>query len=136
MPISPVALALTAGATFVSRGFAGDGKALADLIVKAVNHKGFSLVDVLQPCVTFNKDFDYSWYRSHIYDVNAAGLVPDNKANAFAKALEWGDKVPVGIFYEENRTTSEDGHTAIAEIPLVNQPLDKLDVDELLNEYI
>jgi 2-oxoglutarate/2-oxoacid ferredoxin oxidoreductase subunit beta len=135
-PISPIGLALTAGATFVSRGFAGDAKNLTDLIIKAVKHPGFALVDVLQPCVTFNKDFDYAWYRSHIYDINATGFMPDNKVRAFEKAQEWGDRVPVGIFYEEIRPTCESQKAVISESTLISQPLGIDDVDGLLAEFV
>ncbi|MFC1647071.1 thiamine pyrophosphate-dependent enzyme [Patescibacteria group bacterium] len=135
-PISPLALAITAGATFVSRGFAGDAKSLTDLIIKAVNHKGFSMVDVLQPCVSFNKGFDYAWYREHIYDINSEGFKPDNKVKAFEKALEWGDKVPIGIFYEETRPANEDHESALSEKTLVDHPLGVKDVDSLLSEFI
>jgi 2-oxoglutarate/2-oxoacid ferredoxin oxidoreductase subunit beta len=135
-PLSPLALALTAGATFVSRGFAGDAKGLTDLIVKAVNHKGFSLVDVLQPCVSFNKDFTYAWYREHIYDLGSVGYIPDNKIKAFEKTLEWGDKLPIGVFYQENRPTNLDAIKTLETTTLIKQEVNIGDIDQMLAEFI
>jgi 2-oxoglutarate ferredoxin oxidoreductase subunit beta len=136
MPIIPTALALTAGATFVSRGFAGDPKLLTELIVKAVKHKGFSLVDVLQPCVSFNKDFSYAWYREHIYKLEDSGYKPDDRVRAFEKSLEWGDKLPVGIFYQSDRPTNEDQESAISGRPLTELPAGIEDTDGLLAEFV
>ncbi len=135
MPLSPAALAITAGATFVARGFAGDGKGLSDLIVKAVRHKGFSLVDILQPCVTFNKDFGYPWYREHIYDLNSTGYMPDNRVKAFDKAMEWGEKLPVGVFFEEERPAHTDQYEMLKKDILVKQPV-VVDVESMLHEFI
>src|SRR5439155_17545141 len=64
---NPMAIAMAGGATFVGRGFAGDPKHLTELIKKAINHKGYALVDVLQPCVTYNKINTYDWYKERVY---------------------------------------------------------------------
>lgn len=136
-PLSPVSLALTAGATFIARGFAGDAPKLTDLIVKAIEHRGFSVVDALQPCVTFNKDFPYAWYREHIYPLESTGYTPDNKLKAYEKALEWGEKVPVGIFYEEKRAASYELEPALqTDKALVELPMGDVNVDSLLAEFI
>lgn len=130
-PINPLALALTSGATFVARGFAGDIAGLSELIAQAVNHKGFSVLDILQPCVTFDKVHTYAWYRSRLYKLEQ----PENKITAIEKAMEWGDRIPIGIFYKEDKPTSEDREGALANKPLLEVPLAVLDLPGLLSEF-
>src|SRR6266571_2976501 len=105
--VNPILLALAGGATFVARGFAGDPKQLSMLIQEAVKHQGYALVDVLQPCVTYNKINTYDWYRARAYKLEAEpGYDPTQRDQAFVKAQEWGDKIPTGIIYrEEGRPT-------------------------------
>jgi 2-oxoglutarate/2-oxoacid ferredoxin oxidoreductase subunit beta len=134
-PINPLALALTAGATFVARAFAGDGAHLTEIFAQAVNHKGFALVDVLQPCVTFDKVHSYSWYRQRVYKLEPDQYAPDNKLKAFEKAMEWGDRIPLGVFYKENRLTNEDREAALADIPLVERKLELINLDGLIAEF-
>ncbi|MCL4359797.1 thiamine pyrophosphate-dependent enzyme [Patescibacteria group bacterium] len=135
-PINPLTLALTAGATFVARGFAGDIPGLSKIMAEAIKHKGFSVVDVLQPCVTFDKVHTYMWYRQRLYTLESSGYVPDTRLHAMEKAMEWGDKIPVGIFYREDKPTSEDREPALAGGPLVSLPLTVPNLDALLAEFI
>jgi len=123
-PVNPLALAITAGATFVARGFAGDAPGLTALMVAAVKHKGFSVVDILQPCATFDKIHTYQWYRERLYTIETA----ETKIKALEKAMEWGDKIPMGIFYKEEKPTSEDHEAKITNVPF--------DLQELLSEFI
>lgn len=134
-PVNPVAIALSAGATFVARGFAGDIPGLTQLIVKAFNHKGFAFIDVFQPCVTFNHVNTYQWYREHLYTLGTDHNTSD-RAAAFAKTQEWGDKIPVGIFYQEEKPTYEEQTPQIAHIPLVDQSLASPALKELMQELI
>jgi len=130
-PINPLTLALTAGATFVARGFAGDIPGLSELIVQAISHKGFSVLDMLQPCVTFDKVHTYAWYRSRLYKLEQ----PENKIRAIEKAMEWGDKIPIGVFYKEDKPTSEDREPALEKSTLVESSLDVADLPLLLSEF-
>lgn len=126
LSINPIALALSAGATFISRSFSGNIKHLTDIIIKAIQHKGYSLVDVLQPCVTFNKKNTYEWYRQRIYDVNEdKSYNPSDKNSAWQKSQGWGDKIPIGIIYEEIRPTYEEQIPALKAGPLFKQDLNK-----------
>jgi 2-oxoglutarate/2-oxoacid ferredoxin oxidoreductase subunit beta len=134
-PINPLAFAITAGATFVARGFAGDTQNLTKIMMAAIEHKGFSLVDVLQPCVTFNKVNTYQWYRERVYYLEE-NYDASNKIGAFEKSQEWGDKIPLGIFYKENRPTAEELESAIKEEVLVHKPNEPKDFDGLLTEFI
>lgn len=135
-PINPLTLALVSGATFVARGFSGDLVGLTDLIAQAIAHKGFSVVDVLQPCVTFNKFYSYQWYRPRLYKLAEAGYQPTDLMKALEKALEWGDKIPTGVFYDVQKPTSEDREPALSEGPLNTLPLEIADWDNLLNEFV
>lgn len=134
-PMNPLALGLVSGATFVARGFAGDMPGLTKIIVAAIKHKGFSVVDILQPCVTFDHVHTYQWYRSRLYQLDAAGYQPNNRLTAIEKALEWGDRIPVGVFYEESVPTSEDHEPALVSGPLSRQSLGVSDIDKLLSEF-
>jgi 2-oxoglutarate ferredoxin oxidoreductase subunit beta len=125
--VNPIALALSAGATFVARGFSGDPKHLAWLIAEALAHPGYALVDVLQPCVTFNRVKTYDWYRDRVYKVEEmAGYDAGDLTAAFQIALQWGDRIPIGVLYRGPvRPTFEEQTSALAAGPLVRQPLAK-----------
>lgn len=133
---NPVALALTAGATFVARGFSGDIPHLTDLIMRGVQHKGFSVIDVLQPCVTFNKVNTYQWFRERIYKLEEKGYEVTNKTAALARAFEdWNTHLPIGIFWQEEKPTYEDSIASLAEGPLVKRDLSKMSIAKLLDEF-
>ncbi len=135
-PVNPLTLALVSGATFVARGFAGDMPGLAKLLEEAISHKGFSVVDVLQPCVTFDKVHTYQWYRSRLYRLSEEDYKPTDRIMAIGKALEWGDKIPTGVFYKEDKPTSESREPALAKSTLNSLPLDIDNLQELLEEFI
>ncbi len=102
-PLNPIALSISLGASFVARSFAGDQDHLVKMIIEATKHKGYALIDILQPCVTFNKVNTYKWYKDRIYAL-PEDYDPSNTAQAFAKALEWGDDgIPVGIIYKNDQ---------------------------------
>lgn len=103
-PVNPLALALSAGATFVARGFSGDVLHLVALIKEALAHRGFALVDVLSPCVTFNRVNTYDWFRARVYKLEEVGHNPSDYSEAYKRALEWPTldpygKIPIGVFY-------------------------------------
>lgn len=131
--INPLTITIAAGATFVARGFAGDIAYATELIVAGVNHKGFSYIDVFQPCVTFNHVNTYQWYRERVYK-----LGPDHnkrdKAAAFSKALEV-ERLPTGVFYEEDRSIYEEEIPQIKTVQLVEQPLTNGVLPKLLDEF-
>jgi 2-oxoglutarate ferredoxin oxidoreductase subunit beta len=103
VPLDPIALAVTQGATFVAQAFAGEAPFVIDMIAKALNHKGFGLVNILQPCVTFNKINTYAYYMTHAYKLGS-DYDPKNKQAAIAKALELHEeKFALGVLYEEHR---------------------------------
>ncbi len=101
-PLNPLTLAIVMGAPFVARGFAGDAKGLTQLLKEAIAFKGTAVVDVMQPCVSFNKINTYQWYSERIYSL---GQPARTKAEALEIAGIWGDKIPVGILYRDERVT-------------------------------
>lgn len=121
--INPVALAIAAGATFVARASSGNPKHMTDVLLRAIEHKGYALVDVLQPCVTYNKKNTYAWYKERSYIVNDGPRYdPTNKEAALRKAYEWKDRIPLGVIYqEEGRLTYEEQVTVLKKETLVNQ---------------
>ena len=134
-PINPLRLALASGATFLARSYAGDAKMTAEMIVRANRHKGFAVVQALQPCVVFNKVYTHAFYRENIYRLGEDYDRTDKSA-AFEKTMEWGEKkIPVGIFYEVREPTYEEQLPQIKEIPLIKQLL-KRDISKLMNKYI
>lgn len=134
-PVNPIAIVLAAGATFVARGFAGDIPGLTNMIVQGLNHKGFAFIDVFQPCVTFNHVNTYQWYREHIYTLDETHNTKD-RATAFTRALEWGPKVPIGIFYKEEKPTYEDQTPQIAQTALVDQELTAKNMQTSMEELV
>ncbi len=131
MAASPPRLALAAGATFIARGFAGDVKHLAGLIAEALGHKGYALMEVLQPCVTFNRKNTYDWYRERVYKLEETGHDPGDRVAAFQKALEWGDQIPIGVIYRTQRPTYAEQVAGLKEGPVATRPLKKLSAAEI-----
>lgn len=122
--LNPAALALTMGATFVARGFAGEPKHLSGLIQEAVRHEGYALIDVLQPCVIFNRVNTYEWYRRRVYRLDETDHDPSDRGAAEAVAWEWGDRIPIGLIYHEDGVpVYESMVPALRDGPLVRQPL-------------
>lgn len=99
---NPVAVAVTMGAGFVARGFAGEIDHLADLIVQAARHPGFSLIDILQPCVSFNKVNTYAWYKERCVKLGPE-YDPTDRQAALARSMEWGDTIPIGVIWKSDR---------------------------------
>jgi 2-oxoglutarate ferredoxin oxidoreductase subunit beta len=104
-PINPLGLMLAAGATFVARGFSGNPQHLKKLMKEAIRHKGFAIIDVLEPCLAFNKVFQY--FKERVYDLNETDHDIKDFHAAFAKTYEM-EKIPIGIFYKTERETLEE----------------------------
>jgi 2-oxoglutarate ferredoxin oxidoreductase subunit beta len=136
-PVNPVSLAIVSGASFVARGFAGDIEHLTNLIKKGITHRGFSLIDILQPCVSFNHKNTFQWYRERVYKLDDEGSYDHGDKNAaLEKALEWGERIPIGVIYEENLPVYEDQLPALHKGPLVTQEIDPKLVESLLAEFM
>jgi 2-oxoglutarate ferredoxin oxidoreductase subunit beta len=126
--VNPIGLAIASGFTFVARGYSYDIKHLKSLIIQAVKHPGLSFLDVLQPCPTYNDLNTRDWYagadlmdeaqkrHSRIYKLEEQGFEPvvhydsevevnEKLSQALIKSLEWGNKIPIGVFYKNEITT-------------------------------
>ncbi len=137
LPINPIALALAAGASFIARGFAGDIKHLTGLIKQGIKHKGFALIDILQPCVSFNHRNTYAWYQERIYKLDQdTSYDPGNLVSAFEKAQEWGERIPIGIIYRTQLPVFEDQLPALKNGPLVRQPIKPELTENVLSEFM
>jgi 2-oxoglutarate ferredoxin oxidoreductase subunit beta len=130
--LNPLALSLAGGASFVARGFSGEPAHLAEIFKKAIQHKGFSHVDVFSPCVTFNKTNTYPFFKQRVYKLEDENHDPQDFEGATKKAQEWGDRIPIGVFYAKERPTYEEGETALMNGPLARQPFKPLDPSILL----
>jgi len=131
---NPLAMAITGGATFVARVFAGDAAHMKDVFKQAIAHRGFAIVDVFQPCVTFNKLNTYDFFSKRVYKLETQDPKHDtaNKALALEKAFEQVktdyEKLPIGVFYKEDRPTYEDTIPQIKDKPLVEHSLSGIDI--------
>ncbi|HEY4543369.1 MAG TPA: thiamine pyrophosphate-dependent enzyme [Tissierellaceae bacterium] len=102
IPLRPLNLALSVGATFVARSFSGDKEHLKMIMKEAMDHNGYALVDILQPCVTFNKVNTFSWYKQRVKPIDSSHDVTDKEA-AMRLANTWGDEIPIGILYKVDK---------------------------------
>jgi 2-oxoglutarate ferredoxin oxidoreductase subunit beta len=133
--LNPLALAVALDCSFVARGFAGDTEHLKMLMKEAMLHNGLSLLDILQPCVTFNKINTYDWYRQRVYHIDTQ-YNPEDRIEAFKKALEWGDRIPLGIIYRNHRPVLEERIPVIRDMPLIRQVFDPSRIEITLREFL
>ncbi len=133
-PFNPVAVAIAMKVGFVARGFAGDTELLLDLMQQAISHKGFSLVDILQPCVSFNKVNTYAWYKERVYRLGE-DHDPRDWSAAMAKAMEFGDRIPTGVLYREEKPDFAARFPYLAHGPLGKQPVDRDALREVMETF-
>ena len=134
-PLNPLTLAISQDASLVGRGYAAKGDHLKELIKEAILHPGFALIDILQPCVSFDHKHSYGWYQERVYPLGQE-YNPLDKFTAFKKAEEWGDKIPLGILYKKQKPTFEQMQPILKKGPLVSQEIDPLKLNAVLDEFI
>ena len=135
-PFNPLAVAIALDASFVARSFTGDADQTKEIFKKAINHKGYALVDVFQPCVTFNKLNTYQWFKDNTYYLEDSFDCYDRN-QAFNKAIET-DKLPLGVFYinpdripfEENIGVYDEDNT-----PLFERDVDYSKLESLIGRF-
>ena len=121
-PLDGIAVALAAGGTFLARGFSAQPKKLVELIKDGIRHPGFSVIQVMSPCVTFNKINTYQWFKDNVYDVDELGdYDPSDRGRAFNTIMAEG-KIALGVLYREMRPTLED-LVLKDKAPLVSAPI-------------
>jgi 2-oxoglutarate ferredoxin oxidoreductase subunit beta len=132
-PFHALAVAIMLGAGFVARGYSKDSEHLAGLIAQGVEHKGFSLIEAMQPCVSFNTRNTYQWYSDRIYRLDEDDAYdPKDKARALEKALEWGDKIPLGVIHGRETESYEDKAGLSQRAPLVEE---EAGIEEVLEDF-
>ena len=131
---NPLSLAVAFKAGFVARSFVGWEDHLTETIEKAISHKGFSLVDVLQPCVSFNRVNTFKWYDKRCRHL-PADYDPEDWQMAIEVADQWGASIPVGVIYRNNRDPFETHFSAISEKQLVNSPVPKKALRKVMESY-
>lgn len=124
IPMNPLAVALVAGAPFVARTFAGDPEHMGKVLREAILFKGTAVVDILQPCVSFNKVNSYAWYRERAYELQEP---PNDRYEAIRLAESWGERIPIGIFWRDGQFVCREGRE------LFRKPVTEAAVARLLN---
>lgn len=135
VPMNPLALALISGASFIARGFAGDVPHLTEVLGQALAHKGFALVDIFQPCVTFNHTNTYEWYRERMMKLEKAGHNPESFSLALERSLDT-DKLPIGVFYANQRPAYHQTISQITDTPLVELDPRSRDMAALIKRFV
>jgi 2-oxoglutarate ferredoxin oxidoreductase subunit beta len=132
-PFNPIAVALALDASFVERAFVGDAIQTKEIIKRAISHRGYALVDLFQPCVSFNKYNTYQWFKEHTYYLDER-YDPTDRTAAFAKALE-AEKLPLGIFYINPKQTFEDNFEIYKDNfePLYQRKVDVAELQQLIS---
>jgi len=134
-PERPLALAVASSCSFVARGYVGEMEHLKDLMIKAVSNKGFSLLEILQPCVSFNKTNTYDWYKERVYMLEDEPHDPFDRPKAFHKALEWGGKIPIGVLFQCDRQPYEELAGLVENAPLSQREREAKDLERIWDEF-
>jgi 2-oxoglutarate ferredoxin oxidoreductase subunit beta len=125
-------VAMRAG--FVARGFAGMIDHLSELIQQGIAHHGFALIDILQPCVSFNTVNTFTWYEKRCSPMPAK-YDPTNWDEAMKVACQWGDRIPIGVIYQNDRLSFEDHFAVLAHGPLLGRSLDRKKLKGIMEGY-
>lgn len=120
---NPIAVAVAMRAGFVARGFSGRPDHLAEILRAGIQHRGFALIDVLQPCVSFNRVNTFGWYEKRCYELRPE-YDPTDWELAMKKAMEWGDSIPIGVIYKNERPPFESMIPTLSKGSLVGRPVD------------
>ena len=133
-PFNPVAIAVALDASFVARAFAGDTEETKEILKKAIMHKGFALLDIFQPCISYNKVNTYKWFKENTYYLDNS-YDPHNRQEAFRRATE-KDKLPLGVLYvSPHKSTFEEniGIYQKSTDPLFRREVDREKLDNLID---
>ena len=131
---NPIALAVTMRAGFVARGFAGMIDHLSELIQQGIAHHGFALIDILQPCISFNTINTFAWYEKRCSPMPAK-YDPTNWDEAMKVACQWGDRIPIGVIYQNDRLSFEDHFPVLAHGPLLGRSLNRKKLKGIMEGY-
>jgi 2-oxoglutarate/2-oxoacid ferredoxin oxidoreductase subunit beta len=123
--VNPIPLAIAGGATYVARGFTGQIRHLTELIKGGIQHKGFALIDTFSPCVTFNKDNTHEFFKQRTRKLEDQAHDPTDFMHAMERGYEWGEEIPIGLFFKRDDLPSLDQLEPVLEddTPLARRPL-------------
>ena len=133
-PLNPILVAVAMRAGFVARGFSGEIDHLSELIQQGLAHRGFALIDILQPCVSFNKVNTFAWYKKRCYALSPTYDPTDWEA-AMKASCEWGDQIPIGIIYHNDRPPFEEQFPVLNQGPLVWRSVDRKMLEKIMEGY-
>jgi 2-oxoglutarate ferredoxin oxidoreductase subunit beta len=133
-PFNPVAVAVAMHAGLVARGFSGMDDHLVDLIKTGIAHPGLALIDILQPCVSFNRVNTFAWYRERCKPL-PPDYDPADWERAIVTAREWGERIPVGVIYKNDRPPLESHFSTLQQGPLVGREVDRSKLAKILEGY-
>lgn len=133
-PMNPIAIALSNHATFVAREFAGNIPRVASRMTEGLKHSGFALIDILQPCPVFNPAQSYDWYREHLVLLEDESHDSANRELAWKQAMRQ-DKLPIGLFFREEKPTYHQQVSELREGTLVSRSIASLDMTSLVSEF-
>lgn len=133
---NPLATAISLNCGFVARGFAGAAGLphLKEMMRAAISHKGFAMIDILQNCVSFNKINTFHWYKERVYPLEE-GYDPGDRIEAFRRSLEWGQKIPTGIFYRKERMSFAEHVPVFRNGALHSQPFSLAEAVREINTF-
>lgn len=134
-PLNPLALAISQHCAFVARSFSGRVEHLNRIIQEGIKTPGLSLIEILQPCVSFNKINTFTWYKDRVYDVQEENHDPWDLHAAMDLAMKWGEKIPIGVLFMAKRTPFEQKWPQLKQKPLVDQDLSSKTASELVEKY-
>jgi 2-oxoglutarate ferredoxin oxidoreductase subunit beta len=133
--VNPISMALASNASFVARGYVGEIDHLVDLLEEALRFRGFALVDILQPCIAWNRINTYQFYNERVYKLGEASHDPTDLAAAYKRAEEWYERIPIGVFYRVDRPTYGDNFSVLAGEPMVRKKIGDRDISKLISEF-
>ena len=133
---NPAAVAISLNASLVARTHTGAADHMVKMMQLAIEHRGFAFLEILQHCISYNRVNTMRWVREHAYDIGEEeGYDPSDRMAAFERALEWGEKFPIGVLYRCDRPTMTERVPALREGPLAEQPVGPRDIGMLLDTF-
>lgn len=133
-PFNPIAVAVAMGISFAARAFAGMIDQLAEMIAAAIRHKGLALVDIMQPCVSFNHVNTYDWYRERCYTLGNEHD-PTDWGAARELSHEFGDRIPLGVIYKQEKSVFEEKFPILQQGPLCRRQPDARTFKSIMAAY-
>ena len=133
--INPISTALASNASFVARGYVGEIGHLTELLKEALTFKGFAIVDILQPCIAWNRINTYEFYNERVYKLEETDHDTGDLMQAYERAEEWSERIPIGVFYRRERPVYSENFPVLEGKPLVRQALEPANLKKLIDEF-